>query len=91
MFEIPTCPYCGRQLPFCHYGGVGPCSCEGATREREEKYERLMERKAREEAEEHERLHRKAHSCCHEWEGGSLAYTRCRLCGISYGDYHRHK
>ena len=90
-FTIPKCPHCGKELPFSLYGGVGPCNCEGykkASREMSERYQAAEDaRKARE----HEELHAKANSCNHEWEGGSLAGTRCRKCGISLGDYFAHK
>ena len=23
------CPYCGKERPHSHYGGVGPCTCHG--------------------------------------------------------------
>jgi len=90
-YQIPTCPYCGKERPFHPYGGVGPCDCETSKRERERSYQEIKERESRKEAEEHEKLHRLANSCSHEWVGGSLPFTTCRKCGISLGMYHKHK
>ena len=92
MFTIPKCPYCGKERPWNYYGGVGPCNCEASKKARLVESQRLAEKKAIEDAEEHKRLHNKATGCCHEWVGCcNPAFTYCKKCGITYGQYMLHK
>ena len=93
MYEIPKCPYCGKERPWHPYGGVGPCSCKGYQDAEKAEYRRLQEKAEAEEAERRARLRPKAISCDHHFVGGGGTYAGCYCtkCGISFGDYMRYK
>ena len=88
-FSSVYCPFCGKVRPL----GFGPCNCSGwnAYEKKQAGLIQLSLAKAAAEKEENEiTIAAKARSCNHEWAGGSPASTRCRICGISYGQYCQH-
>jgi len=86
------CEYCGKDRPFHPFGGVGPCDCEASKRARHAEDIRIRQEAATKAIEEYRNFHLKAISCDHEFEGCcSPAYTYCRKCGISLGQYYLYR